>query len=335
MKPKRLIKQASILCATSAILVGWTQAAAAAAGPVSVAPGQSMEVAMGEPTSPVQFSLSAGAGYLTGESKEIVYEPAEGNRKLSELTWEIDNLFMIGIGAQLKVRDRLTVNFDGWFKAFDGEGTMDDYDWQVAGLDWTDWSHHEDTDVTDGSIFDINAEFAFFRSESVAFNAIAGYKRDNFGWSASGGDYVYTQNGFRDTSGSFAEGLQVIGYEQTFSSLYLGMGIAANFSRFELASRIIYSPIVQGEATDNHYLRNLVTYDDIEDGDMIAFDISGNFLINKNLSVLVAYSYQDYDTTQGDSEYHFQDEGLVVFFPDGAGMSQTSSLFSVSLQYTF
>lgn len=335
MKPKQSIRKTSILCAASAMLFSWSQVAVAA-GPVAVAPGQSMEVVVPETSSPVKFSVSAGAGYLTGESKEIVYWPSFGNHKASELTWEIDSLFMVGIGAQLKVRNWLSVNFDGWFKAFDGEGTMDDYDWMVVGQDWSDWSHHEETDVTEGSIIDLNAEFAFFRTESVAFNAIVGYKRDEFGWEAYDGDFVYSSAGTaRDITGSIPNEILGIGYEQTFTSLYFGMGLAANFTKFELAGRIIYSPLVNGEATDNHYLRNLVTYDEIDDGDMIAFDISGNYHINNHLSVLMAYSYQKYDTTQGDSEWHFQDEGLIILYPDGAGMAQTSSLFSISMQYTF
>lgn len=333
MKSQRSIYQTSILCAASVILFGATQAVAA--GPVAVAPAQSVEVAMPETSSPIKFSLGVGAGYLTGEATEIVYWPSVGNHKASELTWKIDNLFMIGIDAQMKVQNWLTVNFDGWFKAFDGDGTMDDYDWQVPGLDWTDWSTHDDTDVTEASIIDLNADFAFFRTDSAAFSAIVGYKRDNFGWESYGGDYVYSVNGFRDTAGSFPDGLLGIGYEQTYDSLYFGMGFAAYFTKFELAGRMIYSPIVQGEATDNHYLRNLVTYDDIEDGDMFAFDISGNYLINRNLSVLMAYSYQKYDTTQGDAEWQFLDEGVAYFIVDGAGMDLTYSLFSVSLRYTF
>ncbi len=113
------------------------------------------------------------------------------------------------------------------------------------------------------------------------------------------------------------------------------MGFAAKFNAFELNSRFIYSPLVQGEATDYHYLRNLVTYDEGEDGDMIAFDVSGSYLINPHFAIEAGYSYQRYDMMQGDSEWHFQDEGVVYFFADGAGMDQTSSLFSLSLRYTF
>jgi hypothetical protein len=38
---------------------------------------------------------------------------------------------------------------------------------------------------------------------------------------------------------------------------------------------------------------------------------------------------------QGDSEWHFRDEGVVILIEDGAGMDQTSSMVSVALRYTF
>jgi len=53
---------------------------------------------------------------------------------------------MLGVNGVLKVRSWLGFNFDGWFVATDGHGTMDDYDWQIPGYEWTDWSHHEGTD---------------------------------------------------------------------------------------------------------------------------------------------------------------------------------------------
>jgi len=336
MTTKRLNrKNLGLLGATVACII--LPQATLAAGPVAVAPGQKMEVVVEQPSpsSPVKFSVSLGAGYLTGESKEMVYWPHVGNHKASELTWKIDSLFMVGIGAKLEVRDWFTANFDGWFKATNGDGTMDDYDWMVPGGDWTDWSHHENTDVTDGSILDVNAEFAFYRTPSVKFNGIGGFKRDNFGWEARGGDYVYSVAGYRDTAGSFPNGLQGISYEQTMTSFYFGLGIAVKSEKFHFNSRVIYSPLVTAEATDNHHLRNLVTYEDFDDGDLIAFDIAGSYLFTEDLSLEVAYSYQSYDTMQGDSEWHYNDSGVVITYADAGGMDQQSSLISTSIQYTF
>lgn len=334
MKPKKLITPRKSLAAASLLVCFWTSVAVAA-GPVSVAPGRTARVVEGQSASPVSFSLEMGAGYLTGESNEAVYWPSQGNHQASELTWAIDDVFMVGIGGSLKFRDWLAFNFNGWFKAADGNGTMDDYDWTVVGSDWTDWSHHEQTDVTAASIIDLNVALSFFRTPNLALKAIVGYKRDNFAWEAYGGDYIYSEGGFRNTSGTIPAGIHTIGYDQTFTTPYVGVGVEAKFNAFELNSRLIYSPLVHGEDTDHHYLRNLVTYDTVDDGDMIGFDVSGSYFFNPHLALELAYSYQRYDMTQGDSEWHFQDEGVVYYFADGAGMDQTSSLFSVALRYTF
>ena len=312
-------------------------ALAASTGPVAVAPADSGEVLEIAPaSSAVRFTLGVGAGYLSGDSTELVYWPEANNHKASELTWEIDNLYMVGLNGVLEVGDWLSFNFDGWFKTTDGDGTLDDYDWTVPGNEWTEWSHHEDTDVTDGSIIDLSANFSFFRTHNVVFTGIVGYKRDNFGWDAKGGDYIYSTSGFRDLQGSVPDGLLVISYEQTLESFYGGIGFSADFThRFTLAGRIIYSPFVQGEDTDYHHMRNLVTYEDFEDGDLIAFDVTGTFGLTENLGLLIGFSYQSYDTMQGDSEWHYNDQGVVVNYDDGAGMDQTSIMLSTSLQYTF
>lgn len=329
-------------CVSAAVALGSAivcagGASAAATGSVAVAPlatEEAMEITPA--SSKVRFTLGVGAGYLTGESNEIVYWPELNNHKASELTWEIDNLYMVGVNGVLEVGDWLSFNFDGWFKATDGDGTMDDYDWLAPGYEWTDWSHHEDTDVTDGSIIDVSANFAFFRAQNAVLTGIVGYKRDNFGWVSRGGDYVYSYGGFRNFQGSFQDGDLAISYEQTLESFYGGIGFSADFTnRFRLAGRIIYSPFVQGEATDYHYMRNLVTYDDFEDGDLIAFDLSGTFGITEKLGLEVAFSYQSYDTMQGDGEWHFNDQGVVLEYDDGSGMDQTSMMISTSLQYTF
>ena len=274
----------------SGLLLGSASLAlGAGSGPV---PTSNMQTVGDVEKGVVQFSVSVGAGYLSGDSTELVYWPEVNNHKASELRWKIDDLFMVGAKGRLQIGPRFTVKLDAWFKATDGSGTMDDFDWQVVGYsEWTDWSHHENTDVTDGDIIDTSAEFTFLKTQNAGFNAIVGYRRDHYGWEARGGDYIYSVNGFRDTTGSFGDDVTVIGYEQTLSAPYLGLGLTAVFTSFQLDSRVIYSPIAQGEATDNHYLRNLVTDDDVEDMDMIAFEIAGTWLFTSHLGMEAGFSY--------------------------------------------
>ncbi len=71
MKPDKLIACSRSLVAASLLVCSWTQLASAT-GPVVVAPGKSAKLVEEQPSSPVSFSLEVGAGYLTGESKELV-----------------------------------------------------------------------------------------------------------------------------------------------------------------------------------------------------------------------------------------------------------------------
>ncbi|PHR29948.1 MAG: hypothetical protein COA36_03620, partial [Desulfotalea sp.] len=138
MKRLSVGKKYVSVVALGAVMAFSGSASAAATGPVAVAPadtGQVLDIAPA--SSAVRFTLGVGAGYLTGESTEIVYWPELNNHKASELTWNIDNLYMIGVSGVLEVGSRLSFNFDGWFKATDGEGSMDDYDWLTPGADWT------------------------------------------------------------------------------------------------------------------------------------------------------------------------------------------------------
>ena len=299
---------------------------------------ENVEVVAKGADSPVKFTAGLGAGYLSGDATELVYWPEAGNHKASELTWEIDNLFMFNVNAEISIHDWVKVKLDTWFKVTDGEGTLDDYDWQIVGGDWTDWSHHEDTDVSEAYMVDLSGEFAFYRSENAAFSAILGYKADHFGWEARGGDYIYSVSGFRNSQGSFPDGLTGISYDQTYYSFYLGVGTELQFSKFKTEARLIYAPYVYGEATDNHHLRNLVThetFDEFGDGNLLAIDISGSYFFTEQFSLGIGLRYQSYSTMTGDADWHYRNYGVVVSTDDGVGMDQTSTMIVTMLKYTF
>jgi len=74
-----------------------------------------------------------GAGYLSGESTESVYDTASSGYKLSELTWKLRDVFMFNAGVSVGPTTWLKLNGDIWVKANDGNGSMDDYDWLVEG----------------------------------------------------------------------------------------------------------------------------------------------------------------------------------------------------------
>lgn len=283
----------------------------------------------------VPFSGRIGVGYLTGEARELVYWPHRGDHKASELTWDIDSLYMVGLGATVQARQWLSINIDTWFNLGDGSGYMEDYDWAIPGTDWTDQSTHENTDVTKGFIFDVNVEMTAFSTSQVQLTGIVGFRRDNFEWEARGGSYVYSVNGFRDMAGTFPDDELGITYEQTFNVPYIGIGFKGDFDRVHLAAKITGSVLVSGEAVDQHHQRNLVTTDDFSNESMIALDVSFAYDISNNIGLKVAYAYEKYDTMKGDSVWDFNNEGVSIDYDDSAGAELETSMLSMNITYSF
>lgn len=286
-------------------------------------------------STPVEFSARIGSGYLTGEAHEYVYWQDRGGHTASELIWEIDSVYMFGIGGSIRPLTWLNVNADLWVNVGDGEGHMEDYDWMVVGMDWTDQSVHDDTDVTNALVFDVNVEMTMFSTNTVSFVGIVGYRHDTFEWEARGGSYVYSVNGYRDRVGNFPSNELGITYEQSFDVPYLGIGFQGDFDRFHMAARVTGSFMVSGEAIDQHHARDLVTYDDFSGENMLAFDIELGYSISDAFIITAAYAYEKYDTMTGDSEWHFNDIGRIVDLPDAAGADLETSMLSINLTYQF
>ncbi len=192
-------------------------------------------------------------------------------------------------------------------------------------------SFHDNTSVTKGLIFDINTEMTAFSNDQVRLTGILGFRRDNFEWEARGGTYVYSVNGFRNTSGTSPDGQLMISYEQIFEVPYMGIGIEGDFDRVHLGVKLIGSIFVSGQAIDHHHLRNLVVYDNFSNENMWGIDVAFGYDINDRIGIEAAYKYEKYDTT---GKPEFQSE-TPVDVPDVIGADLYFSMVSVALIYSF
>ena len=307
---------------------------AQASGPVQRPADTSNEETVIMVNDEVVITGRIGVGMLSGESHEYAYNAGSGT-KLSELTWSFDSNVMLGVGLSLKANNWLKFNGDVWFKITESS-SMDDYDWFIENGNWTHWSHHDDVDLSSGSMFDINAEFNFFRPDNFTFFGILGFKKDSWAWDGRGGNYIYSVNGFRDTTGSFTNGQQVISYEQDFNVPYLGVGLSAEAESFFFTARIIGSAFVDASAEDTHYLRNLHFKDEFSSGTMVGFDVSCSYFFTPGLSVSAAFHYQDYPELKGTSIITDTTTGQrYATSDDTTGLSHSSSLVSLGMQYRF
>jgi plasminogen activator len=279
------------------------------------------------------FSGQISLGLMNGRSKELVYNPYNGHKN-SELDWRLENVLMLGAGVSVKPLSWLRFNADLWLKAGDGNGSMDDYDWQVNGWDWTDWSHHNDVTVTEGLLFDINSEFTFLRFNEASVFAILGFRHDHWEWEARGGSYIYSSYYMRDTVGKFPDNALGITYEQTYDTPYLGIGFHANLNPVTLTGRFIGSTMVSSSDKDTHHMRDLVITSSIDSGKMYGMDFACTYNFTPHFAATAAFQYQKYEEIKGTKIWNSPTEGYYQFHYDG-GLDNETTLLSLSALVTF
>jgi outer membrane protease len=284
----------------------------------------------------IGMSLRGSAGYLDGTAHEYVYEylPTGEKRKLSELIWDLKDVWMIGGVMSLDCAEWMRLNAGFWMGVTQGDGEMLDYDWLYQDIDeWTDYSRSL-VDVESANIFDINATFRICEWQGLSPHVVLGYKQDSWEWSDSGQEYIYTIETFRDTTGDFG-GENMIDYEQWFSIPYFGATLRGEWGPVVLEGYYLYSPIGQAEDKDHHIARQLIFEEDFEDVEYTAYGISGTFSFTDRFFAMVSYSYQEMPETTGDMTVVDEITGLTYAEDDIAGISHEASLISGSLGWTF
>jgi plasminogen activator len=295
----------------------------------------------------VQSEIRLSAGRLNGVSGEFVYDAFGADSgipgyKLSELQWQLESVYLVGLGASITPNEWLRLNVDYWTAPSDGNGTMDDYDWLYVGLDWSHWSHHDDTTVTEVGSLDLNGEFTLydFGKKKTVITGLLGFKHDTLAWQSVGGYGIYSSTGgYRDLFVTFPN-TPGISYEQTFYMPYIGVGVRATTNNgsmpIVLSASFRYSNQVHGEGVDIHHLRDLRFEDSGDGGKWQAYDINIDFHLSKTLALNLGYAAQRYAEVKATTTMTDLASGDKFFFPgDAAGLDNRSNLLKMGLSYRF
>lgn len=283
-------------------------------------------------------SLRAGLARINGTANEHVTQGSFSENSLSKLIWDFESVYLGGFGFSVQ-KQWVAIHGDLWFGLSDGDGVMDDYDWIMDGPSWSDWSHHDDTTVTDARIFDISAEFFIPRlsTDNLIFSLFLGFKYDFLKFEARGGSYIYSTTTYRDTTGVFSSGQLGITYEQTFKTPYIGVGLRGKIDNFELFGRFIGSTLAQADTDDIHHLRNMNISTKAKDGNMISFDLGASYKFLQHYSVELGYNHTSYDSLKGDAQYSTVVDGAhnLIEYVDAGMMDLETSTFSLNFNYSF
>ena len=307
---------------------------AAAVSPTSQTVSQDATISVNN--SAVMVSGRMSLGLLNGEAHELVYNPSSG-KKVSELIWDLDNVLMLGTGVTVSPLSWLRLNADIGVAVTEGDGNMDDYDWMLANYDgYTHWSTHDDLEIDKGLTLDLNAEFAILRHNQSVLFAVVGYRHDNWGWVARGGDYIYSTNSLGDTRGSFQDGSEVISYEQTYDTPYVGIGFKADLTPVSISGRLIGSTLVSAKDEDIHHLRNIRFEEDFDNGDMIGIDFAVTYQLNAKMALVGSFQYLEFNEIKGETVATDLTTGQS-YLPQGdsAGLDNETSTIALAFTYSF
>lgn len=291
--------------------------------------------------------IRLNTGYMTGRSTEEIYDvdgSGSQGRKLSQLNWNIDHIKLYGIGASLIPVRRMWLHIDYFNNLSHSSGTMEDFDWLYPGSDWSNYSFHRDTTVTNVDGIDINGEFLIKeylpnRKAKISFSALIGYRRDRFSWRASGGLGIYSVNSFRDTPYIFKNKV-VVSYQQKYTVPYIGLNIRAWKEVFEtnlkIGIKVRYSNLVHGEDIDTHYLSNVRFEDKASGGTWRSYDVNTSLELSRRFSVNLGYVADIYSVGDASTKIINLSTGKATLYSGPyAALSHHSNKLYLGITYLY
>ena len=286
------------------------------------------------------FSLGASMGLASGEARELVYytadwPPFQDGDTMSELVWDLDNAVMAGGFISASIKDRLFFSLEALTRVSGGGDHMTDKDWLIVRDEWSHYSESP-TDLEKGLIIDLQASYAFVKSNYVALRAILGYQYDNWHWKNHGGYYIYsTGGGWRNDTGTWPDDEVGIEYEQKIHLPYAGLGIDVficdSFSR----SAYGHYSYVFAKTEDHHRQRvpELVVEDDFSGLNCYMVGGAIRWQFYRGLFLLASFDYLEILEGEGDGTY--TQGGVSTKYDDNAGMALKTYTGSLSLGYEF
>ncbi|WP_308461062.1 omptin family outer membrane protease [Yersinia kristensenii] len=277
------------------------------------------------------LAISSSLGLLNTESNEYVYD--HKNRKLSQLDWKAQNTPIIKIDISWNLLSRLTLTARGWSTLSTTKGVMNDYDWQKPDqTKWTDWSHHEKTDLNYANEIDLNAKFWFLKQDNYRIAAMSGYQKNNNSWTAYGGSYYYN-NG--NNIFTVPDNVTAIGYKQRFDMSYLGLAGSYHYQKFEFNTLLKYSRWVNTNTQDEHYARHISFKDNSKSSRYYAVVVDAGYHITSNTKLFAEVAWNQYSEGKGGTQTLEHNTGTSVNNLDGSGSAQKNQTIAIGFLYTF
>lgn len=275
------------------------------------------------------FSARISAGVLNGVSHELVYFN-NGNYKVSELIWRLEDVPVVGLSASAKLPWDMTLSLGGWTQVTNPGSHMEDYDWDntIHPTDWAYFSYSK-TELDRAEMLDSNLLVPILKGKHLALSGMLGFRLDHFQWTDGAGYYIYSSNpGFRDLTGTFPDKPGIM-YEQLFMAPYFGFQVEGVVGDFTLSARIAGSRWAWAKGKDQHFNTGMTFRDFFYNVPYITCGGEAGYRLTDAVSVSLSFDAQKYYRTIG---YSMEDDHRE---DNAAGISHKSWVTNLSLEYTF
>ncbi|PBB51867.1 MULTISPECIES: omptin family outer membrane protease [Mesorhizobium] len=250
------------------------------------------------------FSFIGGVGVIDIEANELVYRAPGSGSKLSHLIWESTAPV---VSAEMTARSEAgwTAKLSGQI-AFSGDSYMEDYDWDPrfstndGWNDWSDRSRFSETDLDHFYSATVALGHDFQVSGQLLINVNGGFKYTSVKWTAYGGSYVSSDDGFRDRVGDYPGGAKVISYQQKLPVAFAGIDATYVQDRWNFGFALKGGTTFSAGDTDHHWLRDLRFEKDFESAPVLIVGGSVGYQYNERTSFFVSGSYEKVFTARGD-----------------------------------
>ncbi|ALZ58753.1 protease (plasmid) [Shigella sonnei] len=287
---------------------------------------------------PDNISTDISLGSLSGKTKERVYHPKEGGRKISQLDWKYSNATIVRGGIDWKLIPKVSFGVSGWTTLGNQKASMVDKDWNNSNTPqvWTDQSWHPNTHLRDANEFELNLKGWLLNNLDYRLGLIAGYQESRYSFNAMGGSYIYSENGGnRNKKGAHPSGERTIDYKQLFKIPYIGLTANYRHENFEFGAELKYSGWVRSSDTDKHYQTEIIFKDEIKNQNYCSVAANIGYYVTPSAKFYIEGSRNYISNKKGDTSLYEQSTNISGTIKNSASIEYIGFLTSAGIKYIF
>ncbi|ELD0539749.1 omptin family outer membrane protease [Escherichia coli] len=285
-----------------------------------------------------KISTDVSLGALSGKTKERVYDPDEGGRKISQLDWKYSNAAILKGAINWDLMPMVSVGAGGWTTIDSRGGNMIDRDWvdpRFPGT-WTHESKHPNTRLNYANEFELNVKGWLVNKPGYRLGLVAGYQESRYSFNSMGGSYIYSEDdGFRNETGAFPDREKMIGYKQHFKMPYVGLTGSYRYDDFEFGGGFKYSGWVRTSDNDEHYARQITFRNKVKKQNYYSVAANAGYYMTPKAKIYVEGTWNRITNKKGDTSVYDRSDNSYEYVKNIAGIENYNFITTAGLKYTF